>query len=136
MKPQFITTANGEELIILPRAAYDVLIADAKAAAEDRQDSRLAAEAEADLSAGRTIRVPLDVAERILDGENRLRALRKWRGLTQSALGKRAGLAQSAISALEKGESEGTLSVWRDLAQALDLPFHLLVEQAHASPPS
>lgn len=96
--------------------------------AEDVEDRDIAAVAEADLASGRTVRVPLDVAERILDGENRLRVMRKWRGLTQTVLAEKAGLAQSAISALEKGESNGTIKVWRELASALDIPLNLLVE--------
>ena len=129
MKPQFIRTDAGEDLVIISRADYDAMLARASEALdEDRIDARLAETAAADLAAGRDVAIPIDVAEAILDGATRLRAFRKWRGVTQVDLAKRAGLAQSAISAMEKGEAEGSLKAWRDLSGALNVPLAVLID--------
>lgn len=129
MKPQFISTPAGEEMVVLSRADYDALASRAAGPFdEDANDARAAAAAEADLAAGRDVAIPLDVAEAILDGESRLRAIRKWRGHTQAELATLSGLAQSAISAMEKGEAEGSLGSWRRLSAALGVPLAVLIE--------
>ncbi|MBX9907193.1 MAG: helix-turn-helix domain-containing protein [Beijerinckiaceae bacterium] len=130
MKPQFISTDAGEELVIISRTDYEMLAQRAAAAFdEEANDVRAAAGAEADLAAGRDIAFPLDVAEAILDGESRLRAIRKWRQHTQAELAALSGLAQSAISAMEKGGIlSGSLSAWRDLAKALNVPLAVLID--------
>ncbi len=132
MKPQIITTDAGDELVVLSRSAYDALLQ----AAEDARDCLVAAEAEANLATGRDIVVPIDVAERIFDGENRLVVLREWRGLTTNDLALRTGMAETAISAFEKVTIDASPDVWRRLAIALDVPLHLLMDPAHASAPS
>ncbi|MEZ6018442.1 MAG: helix-turn-helix transcriptional regulator [Planctomycetota bacterium] len=53
--------------------------------------------------------------------------LRSFRGLTQAALAESAGVSTAAISRLEKGESNPTLTTLLGLAKGLDLtPAELL----------
>ena len=61
----------------------------------------------------------------------RLRHLRRSRGLTLAELGDRVGRAPSALSLLENGRREPKLSVLEDLATALSVPVEeLLLRQA------
>lgn len=62
---------------------------------------------------------------------NRLRALRKARGLSQAALGARLGCHSQQISKLETGALRlSTLWIMR-LAQALDCAPHELLPESH-----
>lgn len=72
-------------------------------------------------------RLPLPIAERILEGERPLKILREWRGLTQTQLAERAGLPQPTIALLERGKRKGTVEQMRKLAEALDLQLETLV---------
>jgi transcriptional regulator with XRE-family HTH domain len=54
---------------------------------------------------------------------NRIRVLRRERGYTQARLATRAGLHQTHIGQLEKGQKTLTFSVARRIAKALDVPF-------------
>jgi len=57
----------------------------------------------------------------------RLRALRKTRGLSQTALARAAGLGQVSVSNYETGKREATLASAMSLAAALDVTFNQLV---------
>lgn len=72
--------------------------------------------------------LPAKVAEAIARGENPLRVIRAWRGMTQKDLGEaKTNLGQSTISALENGMRRGTTAVWRKLASVLGVPMDVLI---------
>lgn len=128
MKPQFIKTDSGE-LVVLPRRDYEVLVKRAKGAkTEDGGIARVVARSDAALAAGDEIELPASVAEAIARGENALRVIREWRGMTQMYLGEmKTDIGQSTISALENGTRRGTATVWKRLADVLRVPTDLLI---------
>lgn len=89
---QFISSPNGEEMVLLSRAEYDALVA-AAAIDEDAADVAIYDARMADLAAGRDAVLPAEVSKIMLDGNSLLRSLRKWRGLTQADIAARTGLA-------------------------------------------
>ena len=58
----------------------------------------------------------------VLQGESRLRALRKWRGMTQDELAGRTGLTQGFLSDLESRRRAASAETVDRLALALDVP--------------
>jgi transcriptional regulator with XRE-family HTH domain len=71
----------------------------------------------------------LDVVEEVSSerlGE-RLRALRKGRGLTLEALAERSGVSRAMISKLERGEKNPTLVVAAKVAEGLEVSLSQLV---------
>ena len=67
MKPQFIKTENGSELVILPRKDFDDLVRRAKDN-EDVGTARIVGRTNAALKAGREVELPAHVAEAIARG--------------------------------------------------------------------
>jgi hypothetical protein len=128
MKPQFIKTDSGE-LVVLPRHEYEALVRRAQQApSEDSAAAKLVAKSNAALAAGDDIELPAAVAEAIAGGENALRVIREWRGMTQMYLGEmKTDIGQSTISALENGTRRGTAAVWKQLAKVLRVPVDLLL---------
>ena len=128
MKPQVIKTESGE-LIVLPRRDYEALVKRAKnAPSEDEGTARLVAKSSTALGAGHDVELPADVAEAIARGENALRIIREWQGLTQVQLGEiKTNIGQSTISALENGTRRGTTAVWKQLAEVLRVPMDVLL---------
>lgn len=124
MKVRFETTADGD-VAILPRAEYERLVALAAEAEEDAGTARLVARARKDAAAGAPL-LPLSVAEALADGENPIRALRAFRGLTQVGLAAAVGIAQGYLSDLESGKRKGPIELHRKMAHALDVPLDLL----------
>ena len=57
-----------------------------------------------------------------------IRALRERAGLSQAALGERAGLPPQSISAIEGGRHEPTWGDLRRIAQGLEVPLEKLLE--------
>lgn len=53
---------------------------------------------------------------------NRIRQVRKARGLSQEALGERVGCSMMHISGMERGTREVTVSWLQKIAAALDVP--------------
>jgi hypothetical protein len=73
--PQIIRTPGGEELVVLPRAEYEALLARAGDAAEDADDIAIYDARKAELAKGGVV-LPLEVSAAILRGESRLKAIR------------------------------------------------------------
>jgi DNA-binding XRE family transcriptional regulator len=115
MKVQFIRTAKGEDLAILPRAEYDRLCD----LAEDRADAEAANRMLARIEAGEEEILPGAVVERLLVGENPIKVWRKHRGLTQAGLAEAAGLNKAYISQLETGVRRGSMETLSALSDIL-----------------
>jgi transcriptional regulator with XRE-family HTH domain len=73
------------------------------------------------------------VTDRAADLGARVRELRRERGLTLKALGRRADLSHPFLSQLERGLARPSLGSVERIAQALDVPVGALwVERRHA----
>jgi hypothetical protein len=123
--PQIIRTPGGEELVVLPRAEYEALVERADQEAEDADDVAIYDARKAELAAG-GVSLPPEVSAAILRGENRLKAIRNWRGETQVFLDFKTGIGQGYLSDLENGRRTGTPETIAKLARALNVPVEWL----------
>jgi DNA-binding XRE family transcriptional regulator len=115
MTAQIIEIA-GQRMVVLPVVEYERLLG----VVEERADGEAAARAEARRDAGEEY-VPVELVDKILAGENALRAWRKFRGLTAVQLSEISNVDQSRISELENGKAQGKPATWRALADALNV---------------
>lgn len=106
----------GQKMAMLPMADYERLLE----IAEDQADINAAIAAEKRRLEGEEY-VPADLVYRVMEGENALRVWRQFRGLTLAALAEKAGTRQSMLSRIENGQLQGRPSLWRKLAEALDV---------------
>ncbi|MBK8458573.1 MAG: helix-turn-helix transcriptional regulator [Phyllobacteriaceae bacterium] len=120
MTVQIIRSPGGEEMVLMSRADYEVLLSAARDEEED--DIALYDARKAELAANPVKTLPADVGAALLRGESRLHALRRWRNLTQKELASRAGITQGYFSELESGAKKGASETVRRLAEALDIP--------------
>ena len=118
--PQFIRTPQGEELVVLPRADYDALVASAEPYDEDADDVAIYDARKADLGGREPLPAPVTAA--MLKGDSLLKALRKWRGLSQVQLAEAAGIGQGFMSELERSAKGASPDTLESLARALDVP--------------
>ena len=63
--------------------------------------------------------IPAEVADRIIDGENKIRVWREYRRMSGKDLAEKTGLAPPYISQLETGQREGTIETFKKIAAAL-----------------
>jgi hypothetical protein len=124
--PQIIRTPGGEEMVVLPRAEYEALLARADHQAEDADDVAIYDARKAELAAGSSAVLPPEVSAAILRGDSRLKAIRKWRDETQLHLEVKTGIGQGYLSDLESGRRTGTPETIAKLAQALNVPVEWL----------
>jgi len=138
MKVKFKTTADGD-VAIIPRAEYERLKALEQEAREDAGTARLVAQAKKEIVGGSPL-LPKEVVDRLAKGENPIRVLRQFRGLSQVELAatEDIGITQNYLSDLETGKRKGPLALHRKFAQALGVPLDLLatiaVSEAEADP--
>ncbi|WP_371420552.1 helix-turn-helix transcriptional regulator [Tardiphaga sp.] len=126
MKVQFKKSSTGE-IAILPRAEYERLKAIEREALEDAAAARLVAQGKKDVAAGAPL-LPMAVVEQLASGENPIRVLRQFRGMTQAELAtaESVQITQNYLSELETGKRKGPLALHRKFAQALGVPLDLL----------
>ena len=80
--------------------------------------------------------LPKDIVDRLAGGENPVRVLREWRerewpeGMTQMYLSHKTNLSQGYISDIENGRRTGTAAALRLIANVLEVPLDLLVQDA------
>ena len=117
-QPQIFSTPDGIEMVILPAAEYARL----KSLAEDGEDRAEADAILARIDAGEGT-MPSAVLGLMLDHDlPPIAAWRRYRGLSQAALARAAGLSQVWISRIERGGGYGSRATRRRLAAALDAP--------------
>lgn len=123
MNVQIIKTPKGEELALLPKAELDRLIE----ALEDKEDIEDIRRIEARIASGEDELIPSDIVDRLLDGENKIKVWREYRGMTGKALADAAGMSAPYLSQLESGAREGSLDALKKLAEALKVTIDELV---------
>lgn len=67
----------------------------------------------------------------IVDGLSPLAAWRRYRGLSQAALARKAGLSQVWVGRIEKGGGYGTRETRRKLVAALEAPVWALEDEGN-----
>jgi DNA-binding XRE family transcriptional regulator len=68
-------------------------------------------------------RVPIELVDRLLAGENPVKVWREHRGLSQRDLAARAGLNFAYLSQIETGARRGSIETMKKLAEALGVEF-------------
>lgn len=63
--------------------------------------------------------VPIEIADRLIAGENPVRVWRRHRGLTLEALAKAAGMGKGYLSQIENGARTGPIATLKKLAAIL-----------------
>ena len=79
------------------------------------------------LAAGDEELVPAAIVNAILDGENPVRVWRQHRGMSQVQLAEAADISQAYLAQIETRKREGTLGLYRSLADVLGVDLDDLV---------
>jgi DNA-binding XRE family transcriptional regulator len=124
--PVSFTTPNGEELVVLSRNDYDLLLRQSELV-EDLEDLLAVKAYEARLAAGEEDRIPAEFVDRLIDGENPVRVWREVRGLSAKELAAAAGISAAYISEIETGKKEGSISVLKAISKILRIDLDDLV---------
>lgn len=123
MTVQFIVTSSGEEMAVLPRAAFEALVSNA----EDAIDNAAADRIEAAFRAGEMETFPGDLVLALSNGANPVRAFREHRAMTVADLAGRAGVSRAYVTQIETGARVGSAATLRTLARALGVDMELLL---------
>jgi DNA-binding XRE family transcriptional regulator len=113
MSVQFIEI-DGRKMAVLPAAEYERLLE----VVEDQEDIAAAERAEKRRAAGEEY-LPMEMVNRLIEGENALRVWRQYRQLSIARLGEMSGINKATISQLENDKAYGRPATWRALADAL-----------------
>lgn len=123
MNVQIIKTPRGEEMAVLLKADFDKLLE----AFEDREDIEAGRKFRTKLSAGDEELIPSEFVNRMIDGENKIKVWRDFRGMSAKALADAAGMSAPYLSQIESGAREGSLDALKKLAEALRVTIDELV---------
>ena len=110
-------TRRGKEFAILPMGRLKKLMSDAEMLA----DVKAYDAAKARLERGDDELIPLEITERRLAGESKLKIWREHRGLTQEDLAKASDVSRPMIAAIEAKHKKGGIATLKKLAIALGI---------------
>lgn len=105
------------DTVTIPRVEYDSL----QARVEDLEDILAAMQARSGAP------MPLEWANRIIEGESAVTVWREFRALSLRALAAKAGVSASYLSEIETGKKPGSVDAYKALAEALDTTVDWLV---------
>src|SRR5438105_12290648 len=126
-KSQLIHT-GGEDLVVMKRSIYEALLARAgDQASEDAMTARIVDATDAKIARGEDVALPAAVWAAIESGEHPIRAIRKYRGLTQIDVAEQAGLRQGYIADIEAGKKTGSAASLKAIAAVLGVPLDVVV---------
>ena len=129
-QPTGITLALGDFRTLLKTAGLDIgVLDDAQKLSigpidEDAED--IAAYEASKAEGGE--RIPSEVIDRLIDGDNPIKVFREWRGFNQKNLAAEVGIASAYLSQLETGVRTGSNAKLRAVAKTLDIDFALLID--------
>jgi DNA-binding XRE family transcriptional regulator len=117
MSAQVITTEKGERLVIMPEVDYLKL----RQSVEDLADVEAVRTFERKLAAGEEELIPAEFVNRMIDGENKIRVWREYRGLTARDLAAKAEISGGYLSQIEAGTRDGSFETIKKIAAALGI---------------
>jgi DNA-binding XRE family transcriptional regulator len=116
-------TPSGDDMIVMPRALYEKLLSDAETA----RDVTAYDKAKARLASGEDELVPASVANRLLDGENKVRVWREHRAMPAWQLAKQANISASYLSDIQNGKKAGGVVAMKAIAAVLKVDVDDLI---------
>lgn len=118
--PQIINKGNKAEFVVLPINEYNKILTLLGKRQEIQEiKARLAEPQES---------FPLEVVERLSNGENPITVFREHRGFTQTNLAGKVKVSKQYISQLEKSERAGTARILKAIAKTLKIDLEDLVQ--------
>ncbi len=132
IKMQSIKTPAGEELVVMPRAEFDRLLAAVRGRPSgDDPDAIAARDTMARIDRGEEETFPHEIAKRLRKGEDHpIKVFREYRGLTQEKLAIAAGIHPQYVWQLEHGRAKAGEKTRRRLARILEIDSELLRRNA------
>jgi ribosome-binding protein aMBF1 (putative translation factor) len=121
INPKFVDIGHGQVLVVLTQAEFKRLCQMASEAKESLPDKPTSELPEAPMEVSASVHLPEEVRSRLVRGDGLIRALRKWRGITQLHLAFKANITQSYLSDLETGHRTGTSETLSLIARALEV---------------
>lgn len=88
---------------------------------EDNADAKAVNEFKARLAADEEELVPAEFANRIIEGENKIRVWREFRAITARDLAEKADISAELLSQIESGERDGSFETIKKIAAALNV---------------
>ncbi|HEC13376.1 MAG TPA: XRE family transcriptional regulator [Acidiferrobacteraceae bacterium] len=114
---QIIKKGGEPEYAIVPIDDYERM----RDAAECLEDAGDIVKFQARLAGGNEELLPAEMVNRIVDGEAPLKVWREYRGFKPIDMAREVDISAGYYSELESGVKEGSLDVWRRLANGLDV---------------
>jgi DNA-binding XRE family transcriptional regulator len=65
--------------------------------------------------------VPVEVVDRLITGEYKIKVWREYRGISQVALAEKVNMAQATIAQIEVGKRIGSVATLKKIAGALNI---------------
>jgi DNA-binding Xre family transcriptional regulator len=117
-------TPNGEDMIVLSKSDYDMLL-DRAELAEDMAAIEVYRKK---LASGEEEAIPEEFAIRLIGRENPIRVYRELRGLSARELAEKTGISAAFLSEIETGKKDGGVATLKKIAQALRVTIDDLVD--------
>lgn len=119
-----VLNLDGKKFAVLPLSIYKQLVE----RLEDMIDIAECKKIMEQIENGEMETFPASVVNAILDGENKIKVFREYRGLTQAKLAQLSGLSVVMIKKLEARESDGSIRSLKAIAKALQLDLEDIID--------
>lgn len=123
MSVQILEHDGRPAFAIMPAEEYQALLE----ALEDAHDALRIEEFHRRLLAGEEEVFPLDLVDRLLAGDNPVRVLREYRGMTLQQVADACGVTNAHVSQVERGKRSMSTELLKKMAKALRVDVEMLL---------
>jgi|FLOH01.1.fsa_nt_gi DNA-binding Xre family transcriptional regulator len=116
---------NQKEYAVVPMDEYMLM----NSLKEDYDDVLRIAKAKQEIAQGQDELIPLEIMERLMSDESKLKVWREYRKLTPKDLSEKSGVSVSVISKIENNKQSIDLIKMRKFVAVLNLDYDDLLNQ-------
>ncbi|MBW6471940.1 MAG: helix-turn-helix transcriptional regulator [Anaerolineaceae bacterium] len=123
MNVQIIKNKDEVEWAVIPYDEYLHLVEKAEMLDDIQDFDRF----QSSLAHGEEQLFPVEVVDKLLEGQNPIKVFREYRGMTQDGLAKKIDISIPYLSQLETNKRRGSIKVLTDLAKELGITLDMIL---------
>ena len=116
-------TPNGEDMVMLSKTDYEMLLEKAELATDLEEVAAFRLKRSVNMDEA----IPEEFADRLIEGENPIRVYRELRRMSARELAERTGISAAFLSEIETGKKDGGIATLKKIALELNVMLDDLV---------
>jgi DNA-binding XRE family transcriptional regulator len=118
--PQIIVKNKYPEFVVLPYREYEIIL--------ETLEEQIDIKAIDEFHMSHQETFPMEIAQKIGNGENKIKVFRELRGISQADFAKKIGISRQYLNQIENKTRIGSAKILKKIADLLDIDVNILID--------